>query len=331
MQPSGLNNPTLTWETSKKFDAGLDLSFINRWHVTFDFFNEITDDLLYQRPLSYVTGMSAAWSNIGKIRNRGVELGINGTAFHANDVVINIFGNLSYNQNVVLELSDNDESLLDDYTIVEVGRPYYQYYMKEYAGVDRETGDPLYYLNETGDELTTDYDKAARRYLGSSLPKVYGAFGINANAYGFDFSIQFNYRLGGKLYNSLPRGFGWGYQYRSTLEKVVLDSWTPENPDAKYPIYKYSGKTVSSNYSSRWLMNGNYLRLSNITVGYTLPQKLTRRVYMDKLRFYVTLDNVHTWTSSEFTGWTPDARRSGNISSQYPGVFTFTGGVQVTF
>ena len=331
MQPSGLNNPTLTWETSKKFDAGLDLSFINRWHLTFDFFNEITDDLLYQRPLSYVTGMSAAWSNIGKIRNRGVELGINGTAFHANDVLINVFGNLSYNQNVVLELSDNAESLLDDYTIVEVGRPYYQYYMKEYAGVDRETGNPLYYLNETGDEVTTSYNDAARRYLGSSLPKVYGAFGLNANAYGFDLSIQFNYRLGGKLYNSLPRGFGWGYQYRSTLEKVVLDSWTPENPDAKYPIYKYSGSTVSSNYSSRWLMNGNYLRLSNITVGYTVPQKLTRKAFIDKLRLYVTLDNVHTWTSSEFTGWTPDSRRSGNISSQYPGVFTFTGGVQVTF
>lgn len=331
MQPSGLNNRTLTWETSKKFDAGFDLSFINRWHLTFDFYNETTDDLLYRRPLSYVTGMSSAYSNIGKIRNRGIEVGINGTAFHSNDAIINVFANLSYNENTVLELADESGRLVYDYEIVEVGRPYYQWYMKEYAGVDRSTGAPLYYLNETGDELTTDYSAAAQRYLGSSMPKVYGAFGINGNAFGFDLSLQFNYRLGGKLYNSLPRGFGWGYQFRSTLEKVVLNSWTPENPDAEYPIYKYSGSTVSSNYSSRWLMNGNYLRLSNITVGYTVPQKATRKIYIDKLRFYVTLDNVHTWTSKEFTGWTPDARRDGNISSQYPGVFTFTGGVQLTF
>lgn len=331
MAPTRISNRTLTWETSKKFDVGFDMSFINRWHLTFDYYNEDTDDLLYQRPLSYVTGMSSAWSNIGKIRNRGIEVGINGTAFHANDAVINVFANLSYNQNKVVELAEESGRLVYSYEIVEVGRPYYQWYMKEYAGVDRETGAPLYYLNETGDELTTDYSAAAQRYLGSSLPKVFGAFGVNANAFGFDLSLQFNYRLGAKLFNSLPRGSGWGYQFRSTLEKVVLNSWTPENKDAEYPIYMYSGSTVSSNYSSRWLMSGDYLRLSNITFGYSLPSKLTRKAYINKLRLYVTLDNVWTWTAKDFTGYTPDTRTSGNVSSQYPGVFTFTGGVQLSF
>lgn len=331
MAPERISNKTLSWETSKKFDVGFDIAFINRWYLTFDFYNEDTDDLLYQRPLSYVTGMSSAWSNIGKIRNRGIEVGFNGTAFHSNDALINVFANLSYNQNKVVELAEESGRLVYNYEIVEVGRPYYQWYMKEYAGVDRETGAPLYYLNETGDELTTDYDAAAQRYLGSSLPKVYGAFGVNANAFGFDLSLQFNYRLGAKLYNSLPRGSGWGYQFRSTLEKVVLNSWTPENPDAEYPIYKYSGSTVSSNYSSRWLMSGDYLRLSNITFGYTVPDKLTKKAYISKLRFYVTLDNVWTWTAKDFTGYTPDTRTSGNVSSQYPGVFTFTGGVQISF
>lgn len=93
----------------------------------------------------------------------------------------------------------------------------------------------------------------------------------------------------------------------------------------------YEGSTVSKNYSSRWLMSGNYLRLSNITFGYTIPQKLTRKAYINKLRLYITLDNVWTWTAKDFTGYTPDVRASGNVASQYPGVYTFTGGVQLSF
>lgn len=83
--------------------------------------------------------------------------------------------------------------------------------------------------------------------------------------------------------------------------------------------------------STRWLMSGNYLRLSNITFGYTVPAKLTRRFFVQKLRIYTTFDNVHTWTASDFTGYNPETYSSGEIAWQYPAVFTFTGGVQVTF
>ena len=333
MVPTSLSNPKLTWETSKKFDVGFDLSFISRWFLTFDFYNEDTSNLLYQVPLSMTTGLSNAWSNVGRMRNRGVEIGINGTAFHTNDVAINVFANLTMNRNKVVELNEEGGKLEYNFQIVQEGYPYWQWWMKEYAGVNPENGRAQYYLNETGDELTESYEAAAKRYLGSPLPKAYGAFGVNANFYGVDFSIQFNYRLGTKLYNSLPRSAGWGYLYRTALLDVVENSWTPENPEGIYPRYIYGDpyKEVSSSYSSRFLMNGDYLRISNITLGYTLPSELTNRIYLKKVRFYLTVDNPYTFMSKDFKGYTPDTRTNGNISSQYPGVYTFTGGVQLTF
>lgn len=332
MIPTTLSNPNLTWETSKKFDLGFDLSFIQRWHLTFDFYNENTVDALYDYPLSMTTGLASTKRNVGKIRNRGVEIGINGTAFHSNDVVVNVFANMTYNQNKVMKLVDG---LPIEYTyqIIEEGRPYYQWYTKEYAGVNPKNGRALYYLNETGDETTENYNDAAKRYLGSPLPKVYGAFGVSGNAYGFDWALQFNYRLGGKVLNTGAAFTGWGYSGMTPLEKVALNSWTPDNPNAEYPEYRYGSNfnAVSGNYSSRFLMSSDYLRLSNITLGYTLPAKLTRKAFMQKVRIYTTFDNVYTWTASDFTGYNPDTYANGVIAWQYPSAFTFTGGVQITF
>ncbi len=181
--------------------------------------------------------------------------------------------------------------------------------MPEYAGVDRETGKALYYLNKEGNETTDDYTAAAKRYVGSADPKVFGAFGFNARGYGFDLSMQFNYRLGGKVFDSGHNFTGWGMNaFRTPLKEMVENSWTPENKDAKYPQYVYGDiyKVSNGNYSSRWLMNGSYLRLSNITFGYTIPSDLTKKAFISKCRLYVNLDNVHTWTASDFVGYNPE-------------------------
>lgn len=329
MVPSQISNPDLTWETSKKFDVGFDLSIFNRATFTFDFYNDDTDDALYQVPLSYTTGMASAYKNIGKMRNTGVEFGANGTVFYTDDVVVNLFANITWNKNKVIKLADG--SIEGTYTIIEEGRPYRQFYMPEYVGVNPENGKALYYKNAEGTETTEKLTEAAKRYVGSAEPKVFGAFGINANAYGFDLAMQFNYRLGNKVYDTGHSFTGWGMSQRTPLQIVADNSWTPENPNAKYPQYIYGDPNNTMGNSSRWLMSGNYLRLSNITFGYTLPAKITRKAFMQKVRFYTTFDNVHTWTSSEFVGYNPDTYASGQIAWQYPGVFTFTGGVQVTF
>lgn len=329
--PASVENPDLTWETSKKFDVGFDVSLINRVHFTFDFYNDETHDALYSVPLSYVTGLSSKYKNIGKMRNTGVEFGVNGTAFYTDDVMVNLFANITWNKNKVIKLADG--SIEGTYSIIEEGRPYRQFYMAEYVGVNPENGKAVYYKNAEGDETTENITEAAKRYVGSAEPKVFGAFGLNANAYGFDLSMQFNYRLGSKVYDSGARFTGWGMSLRTPLEIVADNSWTPENTSAKYPQYVYGDpyNNTGATPNTRFLMNGSYLRLSNITFGYTLPAKLTRKAYLQKVRFYTTFDNVHTWTASDFVGYNPETYASGVIAWQYPAVFTFTGGVQVTF
>ncbi len=329
MVPSSISNPELTWEKSKKFDVGFDLSFIHRVHLTFDFYNEVTSDALYEVPLSMTTGLASTYQNIGKIRNQGIELGVNANVFRNKDVSVDVFGTLTFNKNKVLKLASG-EPIEGTYQIIEEGRPYHQFYMVEYAGVDHETGEALYYKNAEGDETTTEWSSCEKRYVGDADPKVYGGFGASATFYGVDLSLNFNYRLGSKVYNSAKNYVGWSTSFYTPLEEMVKNSWTEDNKNALYPQWIY-GSTQANQHSSRWLMSGNYLRLSNITVGYTLPKKITKKALMEKVRFYMTFDNVYTWTAGDFFGYNPDSYANGVIAWQSPGTFTFTGGVQITF
>lgn len=146
-----------------------------------------------------------------------------------------------------------------------------------------------------------------------------------------DFGIAFNYRLGGKVYDSGARFTGWGMSFRTPLKDVALNSWTEDNKDAKYPQYIYGDPDNATQTSSRFLYDASFLRISNITLGYTLPQKWTQKAFIQKLRIYVSLDNAYTFTASDFVGYNPETYTSGVIAWQYPATRTFTGGIQITF
>ena len=330
MRPTSIPNPELTWEVSKKFDIGFDLSFLQRIHLTFDFYNEETSDALFEIPLSMTTGISKTYQNIGSIRNRGIEFSINTSIIQNNDLNWNFFANLTWNKNEVIKLS-TDDPLEYTYQIIEQGHPYSQFYMKEYVGIDHETGKPLWYLNKEGDETTSDYNAAAKRYVGDADPKVLGGFGTNLTWKGVDFNLNFNYRLGGKVYNSRAAFTGFGMAFRTPLEDVALNSWTPENKNAKYPQYIYRDPNNATATSSRYLYSGNYLRISNVTLGYTLPKTWTQKAFIQKLRAYVSVDNLYTFTASDFVGYNPETSANGVIAWQYPATCTFIGGIQLTF
>ena len=330
MRPTSIPNPELTWEVSKKFDIGFDLSFLQRIHLTFDFYNEETSDALFEIPLSMTTGISKTYQNIGSIRNRGIEFSINTSIIQNNDLNWNFFANLTWNKNEVIKLS-TDDPLEYTYQIIEQGHPYSQFYMKEYVGIDHETGKPLWYLNKEGDETTSDYNAAAKRYVGDADPKVLGGFGTNLTWKGVDFNLNFNYRLGGKVYNSGAAFTGFGMAFRTPLEDVAINSWKPENKNAKYPQYIYRDPNNATATSSRYLYSGNYLRISNVTLGYTLPKTWTQKAFIQKLRAYVSVDNLYTFTASDFVGYNPETSANGVIAWQYPATCTFIGGIQLTF
>ena len=328
--PTSLSNPNLTWEISNKFDVGFDLSLINRIHLTFDYYNEKTTDALFEVPLSMTTGLDVVYQNIGSIRNRGVEFSLNTSLIQSSDFTWNLYGNFTWNQNRIIKLS-TDEPIEYDIQIIEEGRPYRQFYMKEYAGVDPKNGKPLWYLNEEGDETTSDYNAAAKRYLGSAEPKFLGGFGTSLNWNGFDFNLDFTYRLGGKVYDSGAPFTGFGMAYRTPLKDVALDSWTEDNKDAKYPQYIYKDPNNATKDSSRFLYSGNFLRISNMTLGYNVPVKYTKKLLIQKLRAYISVDNLYTFTANDFVGYNPETYSNGIIAWQYPATRTFIGGIQLTF
>ena len=330
MIPVSISNQELTWEVSKKFDIGFDFSLWHRLHFTFDFYNEITSDALFQVPLSMTTGMTETYKNIGKIRNHGIEFSVNANILQTKDWTWSAYANLTWNENEVVKLSA-DEPIEYTFQIIEEGRPYTQFKMKEYAGVDRETGKPLWYLNETGNETTSDYNAAAKRYVGDADPNVLGGFGTNLRWKDIDFGLSFNYRLGGKVYDSGAAFTGFGMAFRTPLEDVALNSWTEENKDAKYPQYIYKDPYNATSTSSRFLYSGDYLRISNLTLGYTLPKKWTTKILIQRLRAYISVDNLYTFTASDFVGYNPETSANGVIAWQYPATRTFIGGIQLTF
>lgn len=330
MVPTTISNPNLTWEVSKKLDVGVDLLFFDRINLSLDYYNEKTSDALFEVPLSLTTGMSSTYRNIGEISNKGIEAALNAVVIRNKAIDWTVYANFTYNKNEVVKLS-TDLPIEGTYYIIEPGHPYNQFYLREYAGVNPENGKPMWYKNAEGDETTENYTEAEKRYVGQANPKFFGGFGTSFKYNGLDASLAFNYRLGGKVYDSGARFTGWGMSGRTPLEVVAEDSWTPENKDAKYPQYIYGDPYYGTQASSRFIMSGNFLRLSNVTIGYTLPQTLTKKAFIEKARVYFSADNLYTWTASDFIGYNPETYASGVIAWQYPAVTTLVGGIQITF
>jgi TonB-linked SusC/RagA family outer membrane protein len=160
-------NSDLKWETTKKFNVGLDLTLFDRIDVTLDYYNHQTTDMVFEVPLSFATQVSSLYQNVGKLENKGFEASINANIIKRRNFVWNVAWNGSYNKNKVKKLS-TDNPIEGSVSITEVGKPTYQWYMKEYAGVDPQTGEALWYTTDAdGNNVTTNnYNEADKRYLG---------------------------------------------------------------------------------------------------------------------------------------------------------------------
>jgi len=205
--------------------------------------------------------------------------------------------------------------------------------MKEYAGVDPKTGDAMWYLNETGDETTKDYNKAAKRYLGDANPKFYGSFGTTLDIYGFDLSLQFNYSTGAKIYgDNLRYDLNNGSSFYENYTNYVYDNrWTHEGQITDVPRMDTDG-SYANKASSRFLMDGDYLKIRNLSVGYTLPRSIVSHIGLSKVRVFFEGENLYTFTASNYIGFDPagiDA--NGDQWWNYPQARSFVFGLTVGF
>jgi TonB-linked SusC/RagA family outer membrane protein len=330
-------NPDLTWEKTGKFNVGLDFTLFDRINVTMDYYNHRTSDMVFAMPISGATGLydedegqASVYRNIGKLENYGFEFGVNATIIKNNTLTWSAAWNGSTNKNKVLKLS-TDQPIEGTYDIIEVGKPIYQFYMKEYAGVDPQTGKALFYLNETGDETTTNYNKAAKRYLGDANPKFFGSFSTDLAAYGFDFNVQFNYSTGGKIYgNNLRYDMQSGASFYENFINYVYDNrWTTPGQITDVPRLDTDG-SYANKHSSRFLMDGDYLKLRSITLGYTIPRELTNRIGLDRIRVFFEGENLHTWAAKNYIGFDPSGIGSNGVQWwNYPQARSFLFGIQI--
>lgn len=336
-------NKNITWETSYSFNVGFDFElFKGRFMGTFEYFLKDTKDLLYNQQVPMSSGISTGYipTNVGKIRNAGVELELNGVLVQSKNVQWSLNFNLTHYKNTILDLAPDvrENGLKGASSIYRIGGSLYQSYLKRFAGVDPETGLSQYYVDpDNGDySLTTNYEEAQRADCGSTLPKIYGGFGTSLDFYGFDFSIQFAYQAGGRLYDGSYQALmhsGEAASAGTNWHKDILNAWTPENRNTNVPRLS-SSDSMNQKDSDRFLVSSDYVSINNVTLGYTFPSKWMNKAKIAGLRIYVTADNLAVFSARK--GLDPRASlgsgsstTSGNFG--YSAMRNISGGITINF
>lgn len=341
-------NEDVTWETSYSFNTGFDFElFDSRLNGSIEYFSRKTTNLLYNKPVPISSGISTGSvpTNVGSIMNKGVELDLNAVALKNQNLEWDFNFNLTHYSNKITELDADLEAnggQKGSYFIYRVGGSLYNSYLKTYAGVNPDNGEALYYVDpDNGDFTTTaNIEEAKQSDQGTTLPKVYGGIGTTLKFYGFDLSIQASYQLGGKYYDGAYQSFmhngGDGMQ-GNNWSTDIRKAWTPTNRYTDVPRLS-AGDSCYQMDSSRFLVSSDYLSLNNITLGYSLPNRLLSNWGISALRLYVTADNVALLSARKGL----DPRQSLGVgsstygsgaesSSSYSAMRTITGGITLTF
>ena len=345
-------NPDITWETNANLNVGVEFGlWDNRLSGSIDVFNRKTTDMLFELAPPIESGYTTIFTNIGDMVNRGLEIELNADLIRTKNLVWDFSLNMTHYKNKVTHLPEQfkNNTTADgkhvgrwqDTKFLTEGESVFSFYVPTYAGVDPETGKSLWYTYKTDDAgnkeriKTSDYSVASqegREMHGDALPDVYGGFGTSLRFYGVDFSIGFTYQLGGQVldqgyrfYMNSPAGTSTGNNYHHDL----LNSWTPENSGSNIPRFAYNDSNQAA-VSDRFLTSASYLNIQNITLGYTLPKRITRKFLVENLRIYLACDNVWYWSKRQ--GLDPRQSINGITNPYYYApIRTFSGGVTVTF
>ncbi|RZK47301.1 MAG: TonB-dependent receptor [Pedobacter sp.] len=294
--PSQLPNPGLRWEKTAQFDAGLEFGFFNnRLSGEVDYYQKNTSDLLLNVNIPNTTGFATVLRNLGKMYNKGVELALNSRNIEG-DFKWGTSFNIAYNINKV---QDIEGQIITNGTQRAVeGEPIGSFFMQEFAGVDPETGDALYY--DKDGKTTADYSLAERRIVGQANPDFTGGFTNTFSYKGFDVNIFFTFVSGNKIFNQagiyMESGFGNGIDNQT---KRYLNSWKQPGDITDVPRASLSYST-NDRTSSFWLHDGSYIRLRNATIGYSLPANIASLLRVSSARLYVAGNNL--WTKTKYAG-----------------------------
>ena len=352
---SQVGNKDLTWEQTYTAGVGVDANFFNnRLRFVFDYYNKYTSNILYQVPVSGLTGITSRWQNVGEMRNSGVEFTIGGDIIRTKDWLWSIDLNMGYNKNKLEKLYGDDPNMMiiggggNDTSIagaaekvLKVGYSTDRYYLREWAGVDPKNGAPLWYKNDGSGETTSNYSEAQQVMTEATSPKLFGGFNTTLTWKNIDLNASFGYSLGGKIYNYSRQEYDSDGAYTDRNQIKLIDGWSrweKEGDIATHPVASYGNKSNSNKASTRFLEDGDYLKLRSLSIGYNLDLS---KYYIQNMRIYFTAENVFTVT--KFSGIDPEVpayydettgtyKAIGTAGANlYPSTRKFMFGINLTF
>ena len=327
---STFGNRDLTWEKADQFDAGFDITlFKGRVNIMADAYYKKTKDLLYSTPIHSTTGVTSIISNIGSMRNIGAELTIN-THFNFGPLSWLSQFNIATNRNKLTELLGDDKPIsIGANRALQVGKEVGAFYLFIMDGIYQYDGEvpaeqyaqgiragDVKWRDVDDNNLINDND---RQVIGSSNPYFSGGWNNPFRYKGVSLDVFFTYMYGNDVYAAWKINTSKLGHKNGVLAEEARNRWTGPGSTDLHPR-SVSGDTNNTRNSDRWLEDGSFLRLRSLTLSYTFPEKISRRLAMKSLRVYFQGDNL--WLATRYSGWDPEV--SNNLDPRFMGVDNFS-------
>ena len=335
---SQAGNDNLTWEKSTQIDFGVEFGLLNRISVEADYYKKNTNGLLFKVPLSISSGASTINQNIGEVQSSGVEFTLNTKNIDSDNLKWNTSFNITTNESKVVSMPNNNKDIVTTFTINRVGENISSFYLVEYAGVDPANGDALFVKNTPNTDgsldksTTNDYSEAKRVVSGNPFPTLMAGLTNTMNYKGIDFSFTFQGEWGASIYNSAGKYQSVSADYFDNQTTDQLKRWQKPGDITNVPQARLYGSNGTGE-STRFLDKTDFVRLRNLTIGYSLSGNAIKELGMSSVRLYATGVNLLTFTN--YNGYDPEARRDDTgIGEEFystPPARTIALGVNINF
>ena len=334
-----LSNQNLLWETNKQFDLGVDFSFLkNRINGSIEFFHRQSDNLLFNVPLPVSSGVLTISKNVGSMYNRGFEFQLGADIIQTKSFTWNINLNATTYKNRITKLPQPE--IISDTKKLMVGHSLYDYWLRDWYGVDPQDGAALYAANvysagntrisKSGDSVTTAYNNARYHYAGTAIPDMYGAITNTFTYKNFDLSFQLTYQLGGKVYDVTYANLMISGAYGRAMHTDILKRW--QNPGDVTNVPRMDASAASlvnfGAQSDRWLTDASFLNFRTLNIGYNLPVSSVSKIRVQRARFYLSGENLSL--SSARRGMNVNQLFTGATSNVYVPARILTAGLNIT-
>ena len=328
MAPATPANPDLSWERNKAWNIGIDFRFLKRFSGSIDVYSRKTTDMLLEKAQSSTSGFNTALTNVGSMRNSGVEFQFDAEIIHTKDWKWDVGFNIAHNKSKILELA-GDEMMGTGAVRYIVGESLYTYYLKDYYGVNPVNGEALW-VTEDG-SLSNDNNKA--RYIKAGSPEPTYTGGINTTLTWKDLSLSVvaEFKGGNKVYivNEHAYLISDGAEMTMNQDVTALNYWKQPGDTGVNPKPVAGNASNSNGSSTRWLENGGYFRIKDITLSYQLPRQWIKKIALSSARIYASGQNVYTFHKVNF--WDPERGVNGMGAGIYPVTKSWALGVEVSF